>query len=266
MISIWKELNLLDEELSAEEEKNRDKDLQSRKYTVNDRFNVDNDTVKKMVVKYIISRGYEKTVTPGMLVRRIQLPEEYGEELSLATPEEMNLIETWIMQLADSEWSRKAKDLWNRSGNIRYKIQEMPLLASVVGIALENKDRVETQRREKVANDADIYNVFMGNEGDKVTFTINAVKIKEWNINEYTGGTYPVYDILDTEGHHIQWGCTSENILTPGDILTGTLKYLVTTHAGIKLNVVSRCKKVGQTNNYKLVSASEKDTDIDWDN
>ena len=102
--------------------------------------------------------------------------------------------------------------------------------------AKEAARQKERERQAAIANEVG----YLGNEGDKVTFTINSVRVLFVN-DPYAYGarTTVTYQIIDDEGHVIIW--TTDKDLKPDMTITATVKKQKE-YRGEKQTVVTRGK------------------------
>ena len=235
------------------------------------------EEIKRVCLKYVTEHGYVKgsygyhnnngttyrgSPTVSEITSLLANNMEDLEPYMCSIPEyrEMNL---WVDSLKLYEqgefedYYRKCVDVW---GKDRLDKSDLSLICAFCNSFNKDKQykarQVQKQERErehaeKVASDS---NVWVGEIGQEIEFSVASANIVSYvTPKSYYAVSYPLWKIVDTEGHQYSWGDTKDEAqIKPGDTIKGKVK-AHNEFKRIKETRLTRIKiKSGISNNWWL--------------
>ena len=177
----------------------------------------DADRFKRVVYNYVKGNGYQKD-NPGYAN---DLSDAYSDEKSsLATDEEMDAINKWVLNLdtKNNDYYRNAFLAWNLED---VEPRHFKLIASLINTYLKDMQKKKQQELSKANSTASQYG---GEVGDKIVITIASAKYlysKSFYSGRYLSET-PVYKIVGEDGNIYIW--STNTTFSEGDTIACTVK------------------------------------------
>lgn len=205
-------------------------------------YNVPHDTFKRVIIKYVKDNGYIKGGWNGRYMTSSPTVEElnrllrHTEDLTeyMCSPEEYTEFNTWVENLVpegpQAAWLQNCIDSWNKTGNLQ--AADLKNLVSFVSYHETNikfqrhqQEVAERERQHQEYVDSPS-NTWVGEIGDTIEFTVREAKISGYvNPPSYYAKSYPMWKIVDTDGHTYSWGDTKDSVqIEPGMIIKGKVK------------------------------------------
>lgn len=185
----------------------------------------------------IVSKsGYDRDKIDGQLTSVLKLNSidanerrEARREVYNKHKDKINEIDKWVQTLANTnnDYLRNAYLAWNKP-ELEYR--DYKLVASLISTYLKSQERAKQAEQTS----------YVGNVGDKVTFTVQSARVLySKGSYSYRGPETLVYKIVDTNGNVYKWSTTSD--IHEGDVITATIVEH-TEYKGEKQTVITRGK------------------------
>ena len=169
------------------------------------------DYAKKKALSYVKLYGYQKGETPNRFLTAFK----NGSIEDNFADSELTDIGDWLANTEQTDYIRRARTVWNKGEFID---SDAGLLTSAIGSYLRSRER-DVQRQETRNNNLNNpNNVFAGNVGDRITFTIAQEPEYLFSRGGRYGGRYGgsyyearVYKLIDERGRVYIWPVYNED-------------------------------------------------------
>ena len=180
------------------------------------------DLARRLAYNYVKENGYIKN--GGTASALADLIYKHSDEARPATDEEMAEINAWVDTLPlTNNYYWNAVTAWRKP---YLEARDLGLVGSLIFTFFKEQNEIAKKKAEADRLAADTANVYVGQEGDRITFEVAKARLLYVKSNGHKSYYAPdsyVMEIIDTDGHIYIWSASINNI-NPGDKITATIK------------------------------------------